>query len=103
MVLPGILAIIYAILLVIAYASLQSFEVELTDLASLLSDPWVMVLGWTHLVAFDLIAGIWMQYDASKRKIRHRYMILPYLLTFMLGPVGLLLYLWIRANSSRQK
>lgn len=98
MVLPGILAICYLFLAVfVATQGIELLDTSLKGFAELAGDPLVFVLGWAHLVCFDLVAGIWMTGDARTRGIRHRVMIVPYLLTFVAGPVGLLVYLILRA------
>jgi len=98
MVLPGILAICYLFLAVfVATQGIELLDTSLMGFAELAGDPLVFVLGWAHLVCFDLVAGIWMTGDARARGIRHRVMIVPYLLTFVAGPVGLLVYLILRA------
>ncbi|MBP9827432.1 DUF4281 domain-containing protein, partial [Candidatus Saccharibacteria bacterium] len=67
----------------------------------ILSDPWLLLLGWAHLVCFDLIAGIWMSQDAVRRGIRHRYIMGSLLLTFLLGPLGFLAYFMTRFLSQQ--
>ncbi len=54
----------------------------------------VMLAGWIHYLAFDLIAGSVVLRDAQERGIPHWWVIVPILFCFMLGPIGLLLY-WI--------
>lgn len=96
MALPVVLALVYAAVLVITFSTMPQVVWTLEGIAEIMSDPWIMTLGWTHLVAFDLVAGTWMKLDAAKRKIRHRWMIMSYILTFLLGPVGLLSYVLLR-------
>ena len=54
----------------------------------------VMLAGWIHYLAFDLVAGSVVLRDAQEREIPHWLIVVPLLFCFMLGPVGLLLY-WI--------
>jgi len=103
MVLPVVLALVYAAVLVIAFLTVPQIVWSLEGITEAMSDPWIMTLGWTHLVAFDLVAGTWMKLDSAKRKIRHRWMIVPYLLTFLLGPVGLLTYILLRKFTQKGK
>lgn len=101
MVLPALLAVVYALLLLFVVPTIPFEDYSFLGLAELFSDPWVMALGWTHLLAFDLVAAVWMKQDSQKHKIRHRMMVAPYLLTFMLGPVGLLTYLLMSSVKKR--
>jgi uncharacterized membrane protein len=92
-------------LLSIAYASLIFKALAPTDfekfntlggVVSLMSAPGAALVGWIHYLAFDLMVGLFIAANAAKHGIS-RWVILPcFLFTFMLGPVGLLLYLVIR-------
>jgi len=59
------------------------------------SDVGVLV-GWAHYLVFDLFVGAWEARDAQRRGFNHWLLIPCLLLTFMFGPVGLLLYLGLR-------
>ena len=48
--------------------------------------------GWLHYLAFDFWVGTWIIRNSQKNQIKHLYIIFPLLLTFMLGPVGILAY-----------
>jgi predicted ferric reductase len=103
MVLPVILGFLYISVLFIVFQTVPFEDYSFLGLVEVLADPWVAVLGWTHLLVFDLVVVIWMKQDAQKYKIRHRMMVIPYLLTFVLGPVGLLAYLLIRGKKTTKK
>ena len=67
----------------------------------LFGDPFGALAGWIHYLVFDLFVGAWEARDAARRGIAH-WLVLPcLLLTLMLGPVGLALYLVIRAAAGR--
>lgn len=69
---------------------------SLAGVAALFADPWTLLAGWVHYLAFDLLVGVWETRDAAKRGIPH-WMVVPcLLLTFMLGPAGWLLYQGVR-------
>ncbi len=104
MVLPAILALGYLILaLAVVSQGVELLDTSLFGLSELAGDPLIFVLGWAHLVCFDLVVGVWMAGDARVRKIRHRLMIVSYLLTFMVGPIGLLVYLLIARTRPENK
>ncbi len=48
--------------------------------------------GWMHYLAFDYWVGCWVVQHSQKNQIPHWAILFPLLFTFMLGPVGLLLY-----------
>ena len=55
-----------------------------------------VLIGWAHYLVFDLFAGAWEARDARRRGFNHFILIPCLLLTFMLGPIGLALYLVLR-------
>jgi hypothetical protein len=74
---------------------------SLAEVALLFKKDEALLAGWIHYLAFDLFAGMWEAYDAKRLGIS-RWLLLPCLiLTFMLGPTGLLLYFIIRAVKQR--
>jgi hypothetical protein len=62
----------------------------------LFSAPGNVMLGWTHYLAFDLFTGSWEIDDAGREGLPHWVLVPILFLTFMLGPVGLLVYLVVR-------
>ena len=57
----------------------------------------LLLAGWIHYLAFDLFVGAWIVRDSQTHQINH-FLILPCLfLTLMAGPLGLMLYLGLRA------
>ncbi len=59
-------------------------------------ETWVLV-GWTHYLAFDLFVGIWVLQDAQKIGLAHFHTIPALVLTFILGPIGLVTYTIIKS------
>lgn len=58
----------------------------------------VVLSGWIHYLAFDLIAGSVVMRDAQERGIPHGWVVIPIFFCFMLGPIGILLYWLIRTG-----
>lgn len=95
----------------IIYIYLISQSIKAEDFKSFSSLPGVMQLftqegavlaGWVHYLAFDLMAGLFIVNDSQKNNLSH-WLIIPCLLfTFMLGPVGLFLYLLIRLVKTKK-
>jgi hypothetical protein len=61
------------------------------------ANPGLQLAAWAHILAVDLVAGVWMLYNSRRYKIRHLVMVPVYLVTIVLGPVGVLVYLAVRA------
>jgi Domain of unknown function (DUF4281) len=68
----------------------------LAGVSALFSMPGNVMLGWTHYLAFDLFTGAGEVEDAGKIGLAHWAVIVPLVLTFLLGPIGLLTYGVIR-------
>jgi hypothetical protein len=96
-VVPALLAVGYVALVV---ASLPWGEGGFSSLAAvkaLFDNPWGLLAGWTHYLAFDLFIGGWEVRDAQRRGVPHLLVVPALVLTFLFGPGGLLLYLAIRS------
>ena len=65
------------------------------------SAPHIVVAGWIHYLIFDLFVGAWESRDAQRRGIPHLLVVPCLLVTLMVGPIGLLLYVLVRFFSKR--
>lgn len=74
---------------------------SLAEVMAFFQVPFAALAGWIHYLAFDLFIGAWEVRDAERRGINHLFVIPCLILTFLAGPVGLLLYFCIRLGSSR--
>ena len=74
---------------------------SLPAVASLLGSPAGATIGWVHFLAFDLFVGRWVYLDSRDREISPWLMAPVLYLTLMLGPMGFLLYLAVRAMAAR--
>jgi hypothetical protein len=73
----------------------------LPDVSRLLSTPAGTTAAWAHFLAFDLFVGRWAYLDSRDRNISAWIMAPVLLLILMLGPLGFLLYLGVRALAKR--
>ncbi len=71
---------------------------SLAGLTVLFSTPQAALMAWLHFLAFDLLVGAWLVRDSSRHQIPHGFVVPALILTFMLGPLGLLLYLVTKAS-----
>ena len=95
------LALVYLWLLVTNAGGEGGFA-SLGAVSTLFRNPWVLLGGWIHYLAFDLFVGAWEVRDAQRLGLPHISVIPCLLLTFMLGPIGLLVY-WILRSSLRKR
>jgi len=91
-----LLSAAYAVLVAVALPGSEGGFSSLAGVRALFANPWVLLAGWTHYLAFDLFIGGWEVRDAQQRGIPHLLVVPALVLTFLVGPVGLLLYLAIR-------
>jgi hypothetical protein len=93
---PLLLAVIYLVLVAATLPGSEGGFSSLSGVKALFDNPWALLAGWTHYLAFDLFIGGWEVRDAQRRGIPHLLIVPALVLTFLLGPVGLLLYVAIR-------
>lgn len=74
----------------------------LEGVMTLFTSSTAVLGGWVHYLCFDLFVGAWEVRDAQRRAVPHGFVVPCLVLTFMLGPVGLLLYLTLRFARTRQ-
>lgn len=93
----ALFAIVYAWMLSgdFNFSDVQKFG-SLQGVMELFGNPKMVTAGWIHYLAFDLLAGVFIRNNAQQHGISHWLVIPCLLLTFMFGPVGLLLFLLIR-------
>ncbi|TAD86297.1 MAG: DUF4281 domain-containing protein [Bacteroidetes bacterium] len=84
----------------LVFSSIKPADFEkfstLEGVTSLFTMPNAVLVGWLHYLAFDLVVGVFIAQNAAKHGIKHAVIVPCLIFTFMLGPVGLLLYLVIR-------
>ncbi|GAB3634692.1 ABA4-like family protein [Hymenobacter arcticus] len=93
------LALAYAVLIATHYLNGHGAEGgfgSLAGVAALFQDPWALLAGWVHYLCFDLFTGAWEVRDAQRRGVPHWALVPALLLTFLFGPVGLLVYFGVR-------
>jgi flagellar biosynthesis protein FliQ len=100
-VIPLLLAAIYLVLITAHFGESTGSFSTLAGVAALFSDRWLLLAGWVHYLAFDLFTGAWQVRDAQLNAIPHLLVIPCLVLTFLFGPVGLLLYFGIRTARRR--
>jgi Domain of unknown function (DUF4281) len=92
---PSLLAVVYVILVAATFMRSEGGFSSLAGVRALFENPWMLLAGWTHYLAFDLFIGGWEVRDAQRRGIPHLLVVPALILTFLFGPAGLLLYLAI--------
>ena len=99
---PAAFAALYIFIIVTNFAGSEGGFSSLADVALLFGNPWLLLAGWVHYLAFDMLIGSWEVRDARERGIHHLFVVPCLILTFLFGPAGWLLYLGIRSRMGSQ-
>jgi hypothetical protein len=92
---PLVLSVSYALALAVGLGGEGGFS-SLPAVRQLFANDWALLAGWIHYLAFDLFIGAWIARHTELAQLS-RLILIPILpLTFLFGPVGLLLFLAIR-------
>lgn len=92
----SLFAAAYALIIGSTWANSQGGFGSLDAVGQLFDQPWVLLAGWLHYLAFDLLVGRWEAADAAERRVP-AWLVAPCMaLTFMFGPVGWLAYCAVR-------
>jgi hypothetical protein len=97
-VVPALLAAVYAAIIAAMWKGSPGGFSTLPAVATLFGNRWLLLAGWTHYLAFDLLAGNWEVRDARERGLPHALVLPCLILTFLFGPAGWLLYIGVRAT-----
>lgn len=95
---PAVFAALYTLIIAINFAGSEGGFSSLPAVALLFGNPWLLLAGWIHYLAFDLLVGSWEARDARERGIGHMFVVPCLILTFLFGPAGWLLYLALRTR-----
>jgi hypothetical protein len=95
--------LIYAVLVLPALGDVLPAVASptLESVRGLLGTDTGAAAGWAHFIAFDLFVGRWIWLDSRERAVPALVMAPVLLLTIMLGPLGLAVYLVLRLRWSR--
>ena len=77
---------------------LDSFELYrgLDGLYSIFSSEALLLVFWIHFLAISLFLGAWISRDSQRYTVPRFFVIISLVLTYFTGPVGLLVYWFIR-------
>lgn len=102
LIIPLLLGLVYLYLIATHFGESGGGFGSLAQVSKLFQNPYNLLAGWVHYLAFDLFIGSWEVRDAERLKINHLLVIPCLILTFLLGPVGLLLYFILRWTLKRR-
>jgi uncharacterized membrane protein len=90
------LAFGYVALLATFFAQGEGGFGSLAQVAQLFEQPGLLLAGWVHYLAFDLLVGSWEREEAIRIGLGPLMLVPSLFLTFMFGPAGWLCFLGLR-------
>ena len=97
-----IFSLIYAYLIYVifkdGYDFLRNFSLYLSfaNLLYLFENSNFLILFWIHFLSINLFCGSWMVKDSQKIGVSKFLTFFPLILTYFIGPIGLMIYWMIR-------
>ena len=68
----------------------------LKDLSDLFTNSSFLIMFWIHFISINLFVGGWIVKDSQKFSINKVLLAIPLIITYLVGPLGLLIYWFIR-------
>jgi hypothetical protein len=96
MVVPNLIAYFIAVAPILPEFAKEMLNPDHAGVMAVIGTPAGISLVWAHLIAFDLFIGRWMYLDSRERKIHPLVMAPILVLTILLSPFGLTVYLLTR-------
>ena len=81
-----------------SYDFRTNFELYLSinNLSELFSEKTFLMMFWIHFISINLFTGGWIVRDSQKLTINKILIIIPLIITYLIGPLGILIYWLIR-------
>lgn len=95
---PLMLSVGYTAVVLAHWASGEGGFDSLRLVEQLFQNRWLLLAGWVHYLAFDLLLGAWQVRTARREGMPHLGLLPCLLATFLFGPAGYLLFQLQRAS-----
>ena len=97
-----ILSILYVYLIFDNYQNEYNFLANfnlymgIDELTNLFNNKAFLITFWIHFLAVNLFCGSWIVKDSLKLTMHKLFVLIPLLITYFIGPLGLLIYWMLR-------
>jgi hypothetical protein len=88
----------YTAIVLAHWASGQGGFDSLVSVERLFQNRWLLLAGWVHYLAFDLLIGAWEARTARREGMAHGLLLPCLAVTFLFGPAGYLLFQALRLS-----
>ena len=92
---PALLSALYTLLVLTRFAGAEGGFGSLAEVRTLFQNDWVLLAGWVHYLAFDLIVGGLLATRMDRAGVGRLVQAPVLVSTFLLGPVGVVLALLV--------
>jgi len=100
---PIALAIVYVIFIVQSLLAGVVLDFgSLNSVKTLFTNENLLLAGWIHYLVFDLLIGMWILDQNKNLGINNLFIALCLIFTFMLGPIGYLLFILFKNIKTKQ-
>jgi hypothetical protein len=92
----------YVFLLYKSYLNSYDFDgnfelyLGIDSISNLFSDKTFLMMFWIHFISINLFTGGWIVRDSQKLGINKILIIIPLIITYLIGPLGIFIYWLIR-------
>ena len=92
----------YVLVLYKSYINVYDFDsnfelyLSISNLSTLFSNDLFLMLFWIHFISINLFVGGWIVKDSQKFMINKILVGIPLIITYLIGPLGILIYWLIR-------
>jgi hypothetical protein len=93
---PMLLSAAYLAIIVATFGKADGGFDSLANVMKLFTNEWAVLSGWIHYLVFDMLVGSWEVKDSQEKGISHWFVIPCLIFTFLLGPIGFLMYSILR-------
>jgi hypothetical protein len=87
-IIPALLSVTYLVLFGLHIRESHGGFSSLHAVTELFSNPWLLLAGWVHYLAFDLLVGTWETTDAVARGLSRWLVLSCLILRFWSDPSG---------------
>lgn len=98
---PLTLSVGYVLLAIVYFPTAEGGFGTLAQVQELFANQYLLLAGWIHYLAFDLLIGAWICRVAARDGIRYWWLLLCLPLTFLFGPAGFLVFSIVRQGLGR--
>ena len=98
----------YVFMLYKSYLSSYDFIINfnlylgIENINNLFNDQFFLMMFWIHFISINLFVGGWISKDAQKLNINKFLCAFPLITTYLIGPIGILVYWLIRIFYSKR-